>query len=92
MEGTVTFRCVMRKILSSLPGLLASLWLVSATAAAQARGEIGFVGAGASGADIYLVAADGSSLINITRGRLSGIVAFAWSPDGARIASPSATP
>lgn len=75
----------MRKVLSSISGLLVCLWLASATAAGQARGEIGFIGAGAGGPDIYLVGSDGSSLVNVTRGRLSGIAAFAWSPDGSQL-------
>ncbi|HEY9282068.1 MAG TPA: hypothetical protein VIP46_01310 [Pyrinomonadaceae bacterium] len=78
----------MRKILSSLPGLLLCLWLASAGAAAQSRGEIGFIGFGGGGTtggpDILLAAADGSSVTNVTNGRLSGIAAFAWSPDGSQ--------
>lgn len=74
----------MRKLLFSLPGLLLCLWLLPPSAAAQARGEIGFIGFGASGPDVYLAAADGTSVTNVTRGRLAGVSAFAWSPDGAQ--------
>lgn len=75
----------MYRMLSLLTGLLMCLCLLSATAAGQSRGEIGFISLGASGADIYLVATDGSTLVNITRGRLPGIAAFSWSPDGSQL-------
>ena len=77
----------MRKVLSSLPGLIVCLWLVSPGAAAQSRGEIGFIGfgGGAAGPEIYLASADGSSLVNVTKGRLAGVSAFAWSPDGSQL-------
>jgi TolB protein len=73
----------MYKVLSLLSGLLMCLCLLSANAAGQSRSEIGFIGAGSS--DIYLISTDGSTLHNITKGRLTGIVAFSWSPDGSQL-------
>ena len=77
----------MRKVLFWLPGLLSCLWLVSPGAAAQSRGEIGFIGfgGGAAGPDIYLAAEGAPSLLNVTNGRLAGVSAFAWSPDGSQL-------
>jgi TolB protein len=75
----------MYKLWSFLPGLLMCLCLLSATAAGQSRGEIAFIGAGAGMPDIYLTTADGSAPFNITRGRLPGIAAFSWSPDGSQL-------
>jgi TolB protein len=75
----------MYKVSSFMPGLLMCLCLLSATAAGQSRGEIAFIGAGAGTPDIFLTAPDGSTPFNITRGRLPGISAFSWSPDGSQL-------
>jgi Tol biopolymer transport system component len=75
----------MYKVSSFLPGLLMCLCLLSITAAGQSRGEIAFIGAGAGMPDIYLTTPDGSTPFNITRGRLPGISAFSWSPDGSQL-------
>jgi dipeptidyl aminopeptidase/acylaminoacyl peptidase len=75
----------MYKVSSLFTGLLLCLTLLSVSAAAQPRGEIGFIAGGAGGVDIYLANTDGSSPFNITKGRLSGISAFAWSPDGSQL-------
>ncbi|MGH9945459.1 MAG: hypothetical protein ACRD9R_24155 [Pyrinomonadaceae bacterium] len=54
-------------------------------AALPSGGKIAFLGAAAGVIDIYLIGLDGSGLENITRGRLSGISAFSWSPDGSQL-------
>ncbi|HZG53252.1 MAG TPA: LpqB family beta-propeller domain-containing protein [Pyrinomonadaceae bacterium] len=75
----------MSRVLSLFSGLLLCLCILPTMAAGQTRGEIAFIGAGTGATDIYLTATDNSSLVNITRGRLSGISAFAWSPDGSQL-------
>jgi TolB protein len=75
----------MYKVLSFMPSLLMCLCLLPATAAGQSRAEIGFIAGGAGSSDIYLAASDNSTLVNITKGRLPGIVAFSWSPDGSQL-------
>ncbi len=57
----------------------------SAVAQVQTAANIAFISSGTNGGDIYLVSSDGSGLTNITQGRLTGIAAFAWSPDGAQL-------
>jgi len=57
----------------------------NAAPAVQRGNKIAFLGSVGGGMDIYLVGSDGSGLENLTRGRLSGISAFSWSPDGSQL-------
>lgn len=75
----------MSKGFALLSVLLLCLCVLPAKAEGQSRGEIAFVGVVAGTPDIYLMSTDGVSLVNITKGRLSGISAFSWSPDGSRL-------
>ena len=58
---------------------------LSGAANAQAVSKIAFIRMAGNATDIYMVAPDGSGLENITKGRLAGISAFAWSPDGRQL-------
>jgi dipeptidyl aminopeptidase/acylaminoacyl peptidase len=54
-------------------------------AAAAPLDKLAFFAAVDGASDIYLMATDGTGLQNITRGRLLGLAAFSWAPDGTQM-------
>ncbi|MET0650176.1 MAG: carboxypeptidase regulatory-like domain-containing protein [Pyrinomonadaceae bacterium] len=65
----------------------ASLLLTNAVpthAQAATRGKIAFLSRAAGGADLFVLDLDSNVQTNVTQGRLAGISAAAWSPDGTR--------
>ncbi|HWW75434.1 MAG TPA: carboxypeptidase regulatory-like domain-containing protein [Pyrinomonadaceae bacterium] len=67
----------------------ASLFLtnfVPARAQGAARGKIAYLSPTSAGGDLFVLDLDSGLQANVTQGRLAGIAAAAWSPDGSRIA------
>ncbi|HEY0169500.1 MAG TPA: carboxypeptidase regulatory-like domain-containing protein [Pyrinomonadaceae bacterium] len=58
---------------------------VPARAQSAARGKIAFLSRTSAGADLFVLDLDGNVQTNVTQGRLAGVAAAAWSPDGARL-------
>jgi Tol biopolymer transport system component len=66
----------------------ASLSLINAMPAraqSAARGKIAFLSRTPAGADLFVLDLDGNAQTNVTQGRLVGVGAAAWSPDGTRL-------
>jgi roadblock/LC7 domain-containing protein len=56
-----------------------------ARAQTAARGKIAFLSRTPAGADLFVLDLDRDLQTNVTQGRLAGIAAAAWSPDGTRL-------
>jgi Tol biopolymer transport system component len=68
--------------------LCASLCLsngLTARAQTAQRGKIAFISPTQTGGDIFVYDLDRNTQLNLTQGRLTGIAALAWSPDGTRL-------
>ena len=66
----------------------ASLLLTNAVptrAQTTTRGKIAFLSPAPAGADLFVLDLDSNVQTNVTQGRLAGIAAAAWSPDGTRL-------
>src|SRR5919107_1378841 len=67
--------------------LCAALCLAGAGAAraqSAARGRIAFTSPAGSGLDLFVYDLDTNVRTNVTQGRLAGVAAASWSPDGTR--------
>ena len=65
-----------------------SLFLTNALPAraqSAARGKIAFLSRTPAGADLFVLDLDRNVQTNVTQGRLAGVAAAAWSPDGTRL-------
>ena len=74
----MNYRSILTVCLATL-GLAVASW-------GQADGKIAFISDREGLADVWIMNADGSDLVNLTQGRHGPCVSPAWSPDGTKIA------
>ena len=74
----MNYRSILTVCLATL-GLAVASW-------GQADGKIAFISDREGLADVWIMNADGSDLVNLTQGRHAHCVSPAWSPDGTKIA------